>query len=115
MALESKKVIWINAGGDADNDFSGRYHNEMMFSYARKSGFGGEGSLPRGVRSFLLTLNHDGTMHGISNIIEAESGIKSTDMNMHSPPSFNFSRQTQCSVDPFASLFDSIFEDELIQ
>lgn len=92
VALESKKVVWINAGGDADNDFSGRYHNEMMFSYARKSGFGGEGSLTRGVRSFLMTLNHDGTMHGFSNIIEAETGIKSSDMHTHSPPSFNFSR-----------------------
>lgn len=30
--LESKKTVWINAGHDANNDFSGRYHNEMMFS-----------------------------------------------------------------------------------
>lgn len=54
-ALESKKVVWVNAGFDPDNDFSGRYHDEVMFSYARKSGYGGKGDLPRGVRSFRLT------------------------------------------------------------
>ena len=25
--IESKKLVWINAGYDVDNDFSGRYHS----------------------------------------------------------------------------------------
>ena len=53
-ALDHKHTVWINAGHDANNDFSGRYHNEMMFSYARKSGFAGDGHLNRGVRAFKL-------------------------------------------------------------
>ena len=89
--VDSKKVVWVNAGFDVDNDFSGRYHSEMMFSYARKSGYGGEGSLPRGARSFRLTLGSHDSLHGISYIIEGETGEKSTDMHTHSPPNFGFS------------------------
>mgnify|MGYP000739953746 CR=1 FL=1 len=90
-ALESKKVVWMNAGYDVDNDFSGRYHTEMMLSYARKSGYGGKGDLPRGVRSFRLTLGSNQSLHGISYIIEGETGQKSTEMLKHSPPNFGFS------------------------
>ena len=58
-ALEKGRVVWINAGNDADNDFSGRYNDEMMFSYSRKSGYGGVGDLPRGARIFKLTVDRD--------------------------------------------------------
>ena len=74
-ALETKKAVWINAGSDADNDFSGRYHTEMMFSYSRKTGYGGKGNLPRGVRSFLLTKEAHSAMHGSSYIIEGDTGL----------------------------------------
>lgn len=113
--VESKKVVWINAGSDVDNDFSGRYHSEMMFSYARKSGYGGKGNLPRGVRSFRLTLSSEEFLHGMSYIIEAETGLKSTDMHKQSPPNFGFSLQTQCSVDPFKTMFDSVMHPEFTQ
>jgi len=70
-ALENKRTVWINSGFDADNDFSGRYHNEMMFSYARKSGFSGAGHLKRGARAFKLTLQDDKSLHGLSYVVEA--------------------------------------------
>ena len=114
-AVDSKKVVWINAGADVDNDFSGRYHSEMMFSYARKSGYGGEGNLPRGVRAFRLSLQSHDRLHGLSYIIEGETGHQSTDMGTHAPPNFGFSRQTQCSVDPFATMFDTIFDPSFTQ
>ena len=50
-AMESRRVEWIGAGGDADNDFAGKYH-QLWLSYARKTGYSGEGSLPRGARVF---------------------------------------------------------------
>jgi len=90
-ALESKKIVWINAGSDADNDFSGRYNDDMMFSYSRKSGYGGSGSLPRGARVWNLTYNPKTGLHGTSYITEA-NGMQSQDMIKHSPPSFGFSR-----------------------
>ena len=43
-ALDSKKVGWIVAGGDSDNDFFGSYQGINM-AYARKSGYGGNGDL----------------------------------------------------------------------
>lgn len=48
-AIDSKKVNWILAGGDSDNDFKGTYQG-INLAYARKSGFGGNGNLPRGAR-----------------------------------------------------------------
>lgn len=90
-ALDSGKVVWINSGYDADNDFSGRYNDEMMLSYARKSGSAGKGDLPRGVRAFNLTLSHSGKLHGLSYVIEGETGERSTDMHERSPPNFGFS------------------------
>jgi len=110
--VESKKVVWMNAGYDANNDFSGRYHSEMMFSYARKSGYGGDGSLPRGVRAFRLTLNQHKALHGLSYIIEGDTGEKSTDMHKQKPPNFGFSLQTQCSVDPFATMFETVMHPD---
>ena len=74
-AMESQRVVWFNAGKDVNNDFSGRYNSHMMFSYARKSGYGGEGDLPRGVRAFKLSLSNSyKTLHGNSYIIEGETG-----------------------------------------
>jgi len=73
-AVENKKVVWINAGFDQDNDFSGRYNNEMMLSYARKSGYGGVGDLPRGVRAIRLTQSGTSALHGMSYIVEGETG-----------------------------------------
>jgi len=69
--LEHRRTVWINAGNDYNNDFSGRYHNEMMFSYARKTGFGGPGHLTRGARVFNFTIKHDKSLHGHSYIVEA--------------------------------------------
>ena len=114
-AVDTKKVVWINAGSDVDNDFSGRYHSEMMFSYARKSGYGGKGNLPRGVRAFRLSTESRNRLTGISYVIEGETGLQSTDMGHHAPPNFGFTRQTQCSVDPFASMFDTIFDPSFTQ
>ena len=113
--VESKKVVWVNAGYDADNDFSGRYHSEMMFSYARKSGYGGEGSLPRGVRSFRLTLGQRDSLHGVSYIIEGDTGKKSELMHKQDSPNLGFSKQTQCSVDPFATMFATIMQPDFTQ
>eukprot|EP00347_Sterkiella_histriomuscorum_P020292 403338364 len=48
-AIDSKKVGWVIAGGDSDNDFKGQYQGINM-AYARKSGFGGNGKLTRGAR-----------------------------------------------------------------
>lgn len=91
-ALSGKRAVWINAGSDVDNDFSGRYHSEMMFSYSRKSGYGGAGDLPRGARAFRLTLDgSNASMHGLSYVIEGETGLKSTEMHPRKPPSFGFS------------------------
>lgn len=87
-ALDSGRVVWINAGSDSENDFSGRYSNHMMMSYARKSGFGGEGSLPRGVRAMRISVDSNQRMTGYSYVIEAETGLPSTDMHKHSPPSY---------------------------
>lgn len=49
-------------------------------------------------------------MHGISYVIEGEAGTISQHMSKHSPPSFGFSLQTQCGVDPFATLFDTVMD-----
>lgn len=113
-ALDSKKVVWVNSGFDADNDFSGRYNDEMMFSYARKSGYSGKGDLPRGVRAFNLTLSHDGQMRGLSYVIEGETGERSTDMVERSPPGFGFSLQTQCGVDPLASILTDVGMEDFV-
>jgi hypothetical protein len=51
IAKQVNKIGWIGAGGDANNDFSGNYH-DIFLSYGRKSGFGGDGSLKRGARVF---------------------------------------------------------------
>ena len=80
----------------------------MMLSYARKSGSSGKGDLPRGVRAFNLTLTHHGSMHGLSYVIEGETGERSTDMHERSPPNFGFSLQTQCSVDPLADIISEV-------
>ena len=55
----------------------------MMFSYARKSGYGGAGELKRGVRSFRLTLSSRNRLHGLSYIVEGDTGEKSTEMDKH--------------------------------
>merc|ERR1712083_432204 len=52
--LFSQRVAWIGAGSDAENDFAGYYHG-MMMSYARKTGYGGKGSLPRGARVYTIS------------------------------------------------------------
>ena len=54
-------------------------------------------------------------MHGNSYIIEGDTGLQSTDMYKRDPPTFGFSRQTQCSVDPFAEIFDTVFDPEFGQ
>ena len=54
-ALTNKLTGWISAGGDADNDWVGVYHNVRM-SYGRKSGSGGPGNLTTGARIFELKL-----------------------------------------------------------
>jgi hypothetical protein len=87
----------------------------MMFSYARKSGYGGAGELPRGVRAFRLNLSSSNHLHGLSYVIEGKDGQKSTEMHKHTPPNFGFSLQTQCSVDPFATMFDSVMHPEFTQ
>ena len=86
----------------------------MMFSYARKSGYGGDGDLPRGVRGFRMSMQN-GKLHGLSYVIEGDTGEQSTDMPKRSPPNFGFSLQTQCSVDPFATMFDTIINPEFIE
>ena len=112
-ALETRKVVWMNAGFDADNDFSGRYNNEMMFTYARKSGYGGKGNLPRGAR--VIRLSESGEkLAGISYVVEGSTGERSTDMHQQAPPNFGFSRQTQCSVDPFATMFETVLSPDFI-
>ena len=106
-------MVWINAGKDANNDFSGRYNEHMMFSYGRKSGYGGKGELPRGVRTFHLKLSDSHkTLHGNSYVVEGATGEISTDMHLRSPPNFRFSKQTQCSVDPFVAMFEPFMESE---
>ena len=54
-ALTNKITGWVSAGGDADNDWIGVYHNIRM-SYGRKSGSGGPGILTPGARIFELKL-----------------------------------------------------------
>lgn len=44
--------------------------------------------------------------------MEAPDGKKSHQMTRKTPPSFGFSKQTQCGVDPFEVTFGSIFFDE---
>ena len=73
QAIEAEKTAWINAGGDADNDFAGKYH-DVYFSYSRKSGYGGAGSLPRGARTFELTYKKGKGMRGSSYTIDGETG-----------------------------------------
>ena len=54
QSVESLKTAWISAGGDSNNDFAGKYH-DIYLSYARKSGYAGDGRLNRGARVFELT------------------------------------------------------------
>ncbi|CDW84236.1 UNKNOWN [Stylonychia lemnae] len=48
-AIDSKRINWIIAGGDSDNDYKGTYQG-INLAYARKSGQGGNGQLKRGAR-----------------------------------------------------------------
>jgi len=48
-----ERTIWIGSGSDPENDYAGNYHGIWM-SYGRKSGYGGKGSLNRGVRVWEL-------------------------------------------------------------
>ena len=50
-SIYSQMTTWIGVGGDAENDFAGHYQG-LWLSYARKTGYGGKGSLPRGARVF---------------------------------------------------------------
>jgi len=79
---------------------------------ARKSGFGGPGDLTRGARVFHLSLKHDNSLHGSSYVVEAPDAKQSTTMVRKTPPSFGFSKQTQCGVDRFAKTFGSLFFDD---
>lgn len=94
-AMDSRRVAWISAGRDADNDFAGKYHHIWM-SYARKTGYGGRGSLPRGARVFSLEKTDGAFMHGDSYVVNAD-GEKNVDMGEKSPPTFQFAHQKQCS------------------
>ena len=110
-AMDKKKTVWVNVGNDAYNDFSGRYHEEMMFSYARKSGFSGPGNLKRGARAFRLSLDNENVLHGISYVVEEPSGKPSEMMQRQNAPTFGFSLQTECGVDPFEQAFGLIYGD----
>lgn len=85
-----------------------------MLSYARKSGYGGAGDLPRGSRIFKMTVDKHDEMRGVSYIIDGDTGKRSTDMEKRSPPNFGFSLQTQCGVDPFATMFNAVVNPDFI-
>ena len=89
QAIEAEKTAWISAGGDADNDFAGKYHDIYM-SMARKSGYGGEGKLNRGARIYDLTYKKGKGMKGHSYTVDGDTGEKNVDMEMSYPPSFSF-------------------------
>ena len=63
-------------------------------SYSRKSGYGGDGSLPRGVRVFELSHAKGKGMRGSSYTVDGATGEKNTDMERKYPPSFSFLLQT---------------------
>ena len=109
-AIDRGMTSWISVGSDEDNDFSGVYHR-TVFTYARKSGFGGKGSLPRGTRAYRLSLGSSGDFHGRSHVIDASTNKVATDMSKHSPPEFAFVRQTQCGLDHIGDMFDWLVED----
>jgi len=102
-AMESGRVEWIGAGSDADNDFAGKYH-WLWLSFARKSGYSGKGSLPRGARVFQLEKKENQFMTGSSYIVN-DDGEKNVDMDTRAPPSFQFAHQAQCSKDVFEDIF----------
>ena len=89
MTVEALKTAWISAGGDSDNDFAGRYH-DTYFSYARKSGYAGDGRLARGARVFELTYTRGKGMKGHSYVVDGESGERNVDMPKSYPPTFSF-------------------------
>jgi hypothetical protein len=101
-ALTQKKTGWIATGGDPDNDFVAVYHN-MHMSYGRKSGSGGPGNLPVGARVFELKMVPQSLIVS-SWIVDAE-GNKNPDAEVRVAASFSFTHQTQCGVDPLASMF----------
>lgn len=103
-SIYSQRTTWVGVGHDADNDFAGRYHGLYM-SYARKTGYGGKGSLPRGARVFEITKEDGAFMHGSSYVIN-DNGEKNVDMDARSPPTFQFSHQKECST--------SVFKDFLL-
>lgn len=86
-----------------------------MFSYSRKSGYGGAGDLPRGSRIFRMTVDKHDEMSGVSYIIEGDTGRRSNDMDKHTPPNFGFSLQTQCGVDPFATMFKAVVNPDFTE
>ena len=101
--LNSKRVAWLGVGSDVDNDFAGRYH-ALWMSYARKTGYGGKGSLARGARVFRIEKRAGSFMHNSSYVIN-DDGDKDVDMDEKSPPTFQFAHQKQCSVDVFSDFF----------
>ena len=103
-SIYSQRTTWIGVGSDADNDFAGKYHGIYM-SYARKTGYVGEGSLTRGARVFELKKEDGSFMHGSSYVVD-ETGEKNVDMDARQPPSFQFSHQKECSK--------SVFKDFLL-
>lgn len=48
----------------------------------------------------------------MSYVVEGPDGKQSKQMVRKTPPSFGFSKQTQCGVDPFEQVFGSVFFDE---
>lgn len=104
QSKEFNRTAWISAGGDHDNDFVGKYH-DLYFSYARKTGYGGDGKLHRGARVFELSWKKGIGMRGNSYIIEGRTGHHA-EMEIQYPPTFAFLLQTQCSRDIIQEMFD---------
>jgi hypothetical protein len=75
----------------------------MHMSYGRKSGSGGPGNLAVGARVFELKLVPQSLIVS-SWIVDAE-GNKNPDAQVRVAASFSFTHQTQCGVDPLASMF----------
>jgi hypothetical protein len=86
IAKGSGKVGWIGAGGDSDNDYSGNYH-DIFLSYARKTGFGGDGDLVRGARVFHFEKRPNTVMH-VQTWVTDVNGKRNADMVVHPPPFF---------------------------
>jgi len=75
----------------------------MRMGYGRKSGSGSPGVLSVGARVFELKMVPQSMV--VSSYTVDAKGNKNPDADVRPAASFSFTHQTQCGVDPLASMF----------